>query len=164
MTIIVCPLDEAAEACAAHGAGHVISLLAPPAETPDFVGPAARLRLSFNDIVVPTDGLIEPNTHHIARFLDFLDGWDRRSPLLIHCWAGVSRSTAAGYIAATLRDGPGSEELLAARLRQRAPFATPNSLIVALADQALGRQGAMTAAIAAIGRGAETAKGVLFRL
>ena len=164
MTIIVCPLDEAAQACATHGAGHVISLLAPPADTPQFIGPAARLRLSFNDIVTPTEGLIEPNANHIERLLDFLEGWDRHSPLLIHCWAGVSRSTAAGYIAATLRDGPGSEIALAARLRERAPFATPNSLIVALADQALGRQGAMTAAIAGIGRGAETAKGVLFRL
>jgi predicted protein tyrosine phosphatase len=164
MTIIVCPLDEAAEACATHGPGHVISLLAPPAEAPEFVGPAARLRLRFNDIIVPTEGLIEPNANHIADLLDFLEGWDRSSPLLIHCWAGVSRSTAVGYLAATLRDGPGSEIALAARLRERAPFATPNSLIIALADQALGRQGAMTTAIAGIGRGAEAARGVLFRL
>ncbi len=164
MTIIVCPLDEAAQACVTHGAGHVISLLAPPAETPEFTGPAFRLRLRFNDIVTPTEGLIEPNANHIAQLLAFLEGWDRSSPLLIHCWAGVSRSTAAGYVAATLRDGPGSEIALAARLRERAPFATPNSLIIALADQALDRRGAMTAAIAAIGRGADTAKGALFRL
>jgi predicted protein tyrosine phosphatase len=164
VTIIVCPLDDATEACSTYGASHVISLLAPPADTPDFAGPASRLRLRFNDIVVPTEGLIEPNANHIAHLLEFLEGWDRASPLLIHCWAGVSRSTAAGYIAATLRDGPGSETALAARLRERAPFATPNSLLIALADQAMGRQGAMTAAIAAIGRGAETARGALFRL
>ena len=164
MTIIVCPLDAAADACAAHGAGHVISLLAPPAMAPDFPGPAERLLLSFNDIVGPAEGLIAPDAHHIRRLLAFLETWDRRSPLLIHCWAGVSRSTAAGYVAATLRDGPGSEAALASTLRERAPFATPNSLIIALADQALGRQGAMTAAIAGIGRGAETAKGALFRL
>jgi predicted protein tyrosine phosphatase len=164
MTVIICPLDAAVEACAAHAATHIISLLAPPAEAPLFAVPAARLRLSFNDIVTPADGLVAPNVQHIEQLLEFLDGWDRASPLLIHCWAGVSRSTAAGYIAATLRDGPGSEAPLAARLRQRAPFATPNSLMVALADQALGRQGAMTAAIAGIGRGAETSQGALFRL
>lgn len=164
MTVIVCPLDAAVDACADHAATHIISLLAPPAEAPLFAGTAARLRLSFNDIVTPTDGLVAPDAQHIERLLEFLTSWDRASPLLIHCWAGVSRSTAAGYIAATLRDGPGSEAALAARLRQRAPFATPNSLIVALADQALGRHGAMTAAIAAIGRGAETSQGALFRL
>ncbi len=164
MTIIVCPLDEAAQACATHGASHVISLLAPPADTPDFAGPASRLRLRFNDIVLPAEGLIEPNASHIAGLLEFLQTWDGNSPLLIHCWAGVSRSTAVAYVAATLRDGPGSEVALAARLRERAPFATPNSLIVALADRAMGRHDAMTAAIAGIGRGAETAKGVLFQL
>lgn len=164
MTVIVCPLDAAVDACGAHATTHIVSLLAPPAETPVFGGPAARLRLSFNDIVAPAEGLVAPNPQHIERLLEFLEGWDRRSPLLIHCWAGVSRSTAAGYIAATLRDGPGSETALAERLRRRAPFATPNSLIVALADQALGRQGAMTAAITAIGRGAETARGALFEL
>jgi predicted protein tyrosine phosphatase len=164
MTVIVCPLDAAIDACGALAATHVVSLLAPPAETPAFDGPAARLRLSFNDIVTPAEGLVAPNPRHIEQLLGFLEGWNRLSPLLIHCWAGVSRSTAAGYIAATLRDGPGSETALAARLRRRAPFATPNSLIVALADRALGRQGAMTAAIDAIGRGAETDKGRLFEL
>ncbi len=164
MTIVVCPLDAAAQACATHGASHVISLLAPPAKAPEMAGPAARLLLSFNDIVAPADGLIAPSASHIERLLEFLQRWDGRSTLLIHCWAGVSRSTAVGYVAATLRDGPGSEAALAARLRQRAPFATPNRLIVALADEALGRQGAMTAAIAVIGRGAETSQGALFHL
>jgi len=164
MTVIVCPLDVAAEACATHGAGHIVSLLAPLAQSREFFGPAARLRLNFNDIVAPTEGLVAPNADHIAQLLEFLEGWDRRSPLLIHCWAGVSRSTAAGYIAATLRDGPGSETALAARLRRRAPFATPNSLIVTLADEMLGRSGAMTAAITAVGRGAEATRGALFKL
>ena len=164
MTVIVCPLDAALDACNANAATHIVSLLAPPAATPEFGGPVARLRLSFNDIVTPSEGLVAPNPQHIEQLLEFLEGWDRRSPLLIHCWAGVSRSTAAGYIAATLRDGPGSETALAERLRRRAPFATPNSLIVALADDALSRHGAMTAAISEIGRGAETDKGALFRL
>lgn len=164
MTVIVCPLDAAVEACQTHAATHVISLLAPPAAAPQFAGPATRLHLSFNDIVEPKAGLIAPDAQHIDQLLSFLGSWDRRSPLLIHCWAGVSRSTAVGYIAATLRDGPGSEVPLAERLRQRAPFATPNRLIVALADARLGRSGAMTSAIREIGRGAETDQGALFQL
>lgn len=164
MTIIISPLDEAVEACVAHDATHIVSLLAPPATAPHFPGGAERLLLAFNDIVEPRDGLVAPDAGHIARLLQFLQTWDRRSPLLIHCWAGVSRSTAVGYIAAGLRDGPGSEIDLAQRLRERAPYATPNRLIVALADEALGRNGAMSAAIAAIGRGAETSKGAPFSL
>ena len=142
MTVIVCPLDAAVDACRVHAASHVVSLLAPPAAAPDFDDGASRLLLSFNDIVAPAAGLVAPDAGHIAQLLAFLDSWDRRSPLLIHCWAGVSRSTAVGYVAATLRDGPGSEVALARRVRQRAPFATPNSLIVALADERLGRGGA----------------------
>jgi len=164
MTIVVCPLDDAMTACRTYAATHIVSLLAPPATAPDFSGDAARLHLAFNDIIAPADGLIAPDKAHIRRLLNFLETWDRRSPLLIHCWAGVSRSTAAGYVAATLRDGPGSEMVLAQRLRGRAPVATPNRLLVSLADEMLQRNGAMTAAIEAIGRGADTDKGALFEL
>jgi predicted protein tyrosine phosphatase len=164
MTVIVCPLNAAAGACRDHAPSHIVSLLAPPDKAPTYDSPALRLHLAFNDIVAPAKGLTAPRRRHVEKLLRFLDGWDRASPLLIHCWAGVSRSTAAGYIAATLRDGPGSEAALAARLRLAAPFATPNSLLIALADNLLGRDGAMTTAIHAIGRGAETAFGAPFRL
>lgn len=164
MTVIVCPLDAAADACRDHTPTHIVSLLAPPAQAPVFDTPAARLHLSFNDIVVPSEGLIAPDAGHVARLIAFLDGWNGVSPLLIHCWAGVSRSTAAAFVAATLRDGPGSEAAVAQQLRQAAPFATPNRLIVALADDLLGRNGAMTNAVGAIGRGCDTDIGALFRL
>ena len=163
MTIVVCPLDAAAEACRRYAPGRVISLLAPPTQDPDFETVAAPLHQAFNDIVEPQDGLVPPDATHAARLLAFLADWDGRSVVLIHCWAGVSRSTAAAYVAASLRDGPGSETGLAHRLRQAAPFATPNRLLVALADRMLGRNGAMTAAIDGIGRGADCDQGALFK-
>ncbi|MDB5521190.1 MAG: hypothetical protein JWQ82_787, partial [Tardiphaga sp.] len=54
---------------------------------------------------------------------------------------------------------PGREHAIADALRRRAPFATPNALMVAIADDVLARDGRMIAAIARIGRGAEAFAG-----
>ena len=163
MTIVVCPLDAVGAACATHAPPHTIGLLGPDAPLPA-ISSGARLDLRFNDIVAETEGLVAPSDRHVAQFIAFLADWDRASPLLIYCWAGVSRSTAGALIAAAVRDGPGVEAQAAQRLRQVAPFATPNRRLITLADAQLRRGGAMTAATEAIGRGAETSMGALFRL
>ena len=36
-----------------------------------------------------------PDDEHVERLVDFVRGWDRAAPLVIHCYAGISRSTAA---------------------------------------------------------------------
>jgi predicted protein tyrosine phosphatase len=143
-----------------------VTLIGPLAEVPQCLGApnASRLHLSFNDIVEPTEGLTLPGADHIDELIGFCRGWDRASPLLIHCWAGISRSTAAAFIAATDRLGPGSEAALAQALREASPTAFPNRRMIALADAALGRGGAMTGAINAIGRGVEAPAGTVFEL
>ncbi len=93
--------------------------------------------------------------------LEFLRQWERRRPLVIHCYAGVSRSTAAAFVALcalTSRD----EIEIAENLRLISPTATPNRRLVALADEILSRQGRMVAAIDSIGRGAECFEGEVF--
>lgn len=165
MTVIVCPMEAASAQCVSRAAQRAVSLLSPNLAPPVLDLPAERrLHLAFNDIAEPSEGLVHPTEAHIAALLGFLHDWDRSSPLLLHCLAGVSRSTAAGYVAACLREGPGSERDVARRLRAAAPFATPNPLIIALADGMLGRGGAMVAAVAAIGRGADCAQGSPFDL
>ena len=126
--------------------------------------PPHRLDLRFNDITDPREGLIPPSEADMAALLAFEACWDGARPLLIHCWAGVSRSTAVAYVIACARSEPGQEQGWAERLRFAAPTATPNPLIVALADHLMKRDGAMTRAIATIGRGAETAWGAPFVL
>lgn len=79
--------------------------------------------------------------------------------MLVHCWAGVSRSTAAAYVILCDRLGPGRELEIARALRWRAPHACPNSLMVRLADEALGRNGRMTGAVEEMGRGIVVAEG-----
>ena len=76
----------------------------------------------------------------------------------------MSRSTAAAFILACQREPGLSEVDIAAALRSASPIATPNPLMVALADAALGRNGRMIAAIAAIGRGADYAPYTSFDL
>jgi predicted protein tyrosine phosphatase len=73
---------------------------------------------------------------------------------VVHCYAGVSRSTAAAYVTVCTLNPGRSEASIAQALRRASPTATPNIRIVALADDMLGRNGRMVDAIAAIGPGA----------
>ncbi len=163
--IVVCPLSRLAATLEESGAGSVVTLLARgmSATLPD-LGPVRHLKIDISDITQPQDGHVMPGEADIERLFAFVATWDRRSPLLIHCYAGVSRSTAAAY-AATCALSPGlDEDQLASRLRAASATATPNPRLVALADAALGRGGRMVAAIRGIGRGEDCFEGGVFRL
>jgi predicted protein tyrosine phosphatase len=164
--IVVCSLRAAAEQVAVIGATKAISILGSQSEHPTFesVQTDNHLRLTFNDIAIATPGLTAPGAHDMVKLLTFIRQWDRTSPLLIHCWAGVSRSTAAGYIATCLLQPERDEDELAWELRQASPSATPNPMLIKLADESLGRDGRMRRAIANIGRGADAFEGSPFRL
>ena len=84
--------------------------------------------------------------------------------MVVHCYAGISRSTAAAYIGLCALRPDLDEFLLAERLRRAAPSATPNARLVAAADRLLGRRGRMSEAIAAIGRGVDAFEGTPFAL
>ena len=77
--------------------------------------------------------------------------WDRREPMLIHCFAGLSRSTAAAFITLCAINPDTPEEIIAGALRRSSDTAVPNKLFVALADEELGREGRMSAALAGMG-------------
>ncbi|MCS0502378.1 tyrosine phosphatase family protein [Ancylobacter mangrovi] len=164
--IHVCPLSRLEETVTRTGAGHVLSVIntGTPVALPACVAPGNHLFVGFNDITAPQDGLIHPAAEHVEAILGFTRRWPRRAPLVVHCFAGISRSTASAYIAACALN-PGRDEAGIARaLRLASPIATPNALLVALADEALGRKGRMVEAIAAIGRGEEAMENVPFEL
>jgi predicted protein tyrosine phosphatase len=123
-----------------------------------------HLRLTFHDIAAPAPGLEPPQKRDMTALLEFLRGWDKSSPMIIHCWAGISRSTAAGYIASCLLKPDADEIHLAQQLREASPSATPNPMLIALADEALQRGGRMRRAIADIGRGADAFEGTPFKI
>ncbi len=164
--IHVCPLSRLPETLAASGAVRMISLLSADSavERPAHLPAADHLHLAFHDILREQEGYIAPSGKHIEAILAFAKRWDRQRPLLVHCFAGISRSTAAAYIIAAAHDSEQDEAALAQRLRALSPTATPNLRMIALADDILGRRGRMTAAIRAIGRGADAFEGVPFVL
>lgn len=144
----------------------MITLLSPGSliDTPPGLGPGGHLSLGMNDIPAPAEGLTPPVADHVDQILDFIGRWDLERPLLVHCWAGVSRSTATAFITACALNPHADEAVIATEIRQLSPTASPNPLLVAYADERLGRGGRMQAAIAAIGPGAECWEGTPFEL
>lgn len=143
----------------------LLTLLSPKSSEHDWTGltPARHLELAFHDIIEPTSGLIAPDAKMIASILDFGRAATDERPMLIHCWAGISRSSAAAYMIACACN-PGYERAIADELRKRSSFVTPNRLMVQLADDQLGRGGRMAEAIARLGRGADAFEGAPYQL
>lgn len=164
--IYVCPITRVNETVTAAGAVRLVTLLngGTPFERPATIAAANHLFLSMNDIVDEQEDMIAPGLHHVEALLGFVRGWDRERPLVVNCFAGISRSTAAAYIAAAALAPSRDEAELAWTLRRLSPSATPNARLVRHADALLGRNGRMVAAIEAIGRGAEAFEGTPFGL
>jgi predicted protein tyrosine phosphatase len=110
------------------------------------------------------EGHILASDTHVGELLAFVKQWDRAHPMLIHCYAGVSRSTAAAFIAACALSPRRDEHEIAQAIRRHSPTATPNALLVSIADGMLGRDGRMAAAVEKIGRGRDCFEGVPFAL
>ena len=164
--IHVCPLSRIDVAVEETGARTMITLL--QAGTA-MVRPVAieldrHLFLALSDIIEPMDGHILPGEQHVRTLLDFARRWDREAPMLIHCFAGVSRSTAAAFIAACALNPKRDEFEIANAIRAASPTATPNARLVAVADVILNRQGCMAEAVASIGRGETCIEGIPFSL
>ena len=162
----VCPLALVGETVAKTGARSLLTLLSPgtTVERPFAIAPKRHLYLALSDIVEPTPGQVLPEAAHLDDLIGFVRGWDRAEPMVIHCFAGVSQSTAAAYIAACALKPAGEEFAIATALRAASPTASPNGRLVALADNALGRRGRMNEAIATIGRGEACFEGTPFAL
>ena len=165
-TLHVCSLSRLSETVAATGAGHVLTLInaGTPVERPASIQSEHHRTIGFNDIVEPMDGAVLPGEAHVEALLDFARAWDRARPVVIHCYAGISRSTAAAFITACALKPERDEAEIARALRAASPSATPNRLLVAIADRLLERDGRMVAAVAAIGRGSEAFEGEPFCL
>jgi predicted protein tyrosine phosphatase len=164
--IHVCSLARLHETVEDTGARHVVSLLADEdrIERPSAIVEENHLWLRLHDISSPLDGYIMPDEEHVADLLKFVRRWDRRAPLVVHCYAGISRSTASAYATICALNPHRDEGSIAHALRLASPTATPNIRIVSLADQMLGRDGRMIAAIETIGRGEIAIEGNPFRL
>ncbi len=158
MRLIVGPERHWASASQLAPTADVLLLRSPGAD-PATLEAQGSLTVCFNDIAEPRAGLVAPDATAVGQILAF---GRARPEVAVLCFAGVSRSTAAAYALACQATEAGREMGLAQALRRLSPAATPNPLVVSLADDALGRQGRMVAAIEAIGRGAEAFEGPVF--
>jgi predicted protein tyrosine phosphatase len=154
--ITICGIPELGEH-SASGVTHVLSILGPstpdPAEFASFA-PHRRLILRFHDVIEPQPDQIGPTREDVERLLAFGRevGDTPLAHLLVHCRAGVSRSTAAAALILMQAnpEWPASAALDAvAALR---PRAWPNLLILELGDALLGRNGEIAAAAGVIYR------------
>ncbi|HME25963.1 MAG TPA: protein-tyrosine-phosphatase, partial [Acetobacteraceae bacterium] len=139
---------------------HVLSILDPHWPVPDAFGAYGqhtRLELRFHDVIEASNSdMIAPQREHIADLLAFgrelLPQRHDDAHLLVHCHAGVSRSTAsmALILAQALPDIPANrifQEVLHIR-----PQAWPNLRMLEIGDAMLGRRGELVAAAAGVYR------------
>lgn len=164
--IHVCSLARLHETVDEIGASHVVTLIKDISLVmrPQRISPENHLLLDMDDIAQPLEGYVAPCEEHVADLIRFIRGWDRAAPLVVHCYAGISRSTAGAFVAACMLNPQRDEQEIAEALRAASPTASPNPLIVYHADRMLGRDGRMVAAIAAIGQGIQVYPADPFRL
>ena len=164
--LYVCSLSKLQQTAEETGAKSLVTLISggTPVERPNSIAPDDHLFLAFNDIIEPMDGLTPPAAEHVETLIEFGKKWNGEAPMIVHCWAGISRSTAGAYIIACARNPDADERNLADALRKASPSATPNARLVAFADEILGREGRMIRSIQQIGRGANAYEGTPFML
>jgi predicted protein tyrosine phosphatase len=148
----LCGLDELAEHREAR-VSHVLSILDPEWPAPEIFasfGAHERLELRFHDVIEEGPGTIPPEPAHIDRLLEFGRVLGRApapgAHLLVHCHAGVSRSSAAIALLIAQAAPHRSGSAIFAELRRIRPQIWPNLRIVELGDRALGRDGDLIAA------------------
>jgi len=164
--IHVCSLPALPETVRATGASHILSVMAKvdQVQRPASVLEINHLRVQVDDITEHMDGFVVPCERHIEQILNFVRNWDRGAPMVVHCFAGISRSTASAFAAACMLNPHRDEIAIARQIRAASPIAQPNRLIVSLADKALGRDGRMLRALDEMGPGSMIVEGRPFRV
>ena len=152
-TLTICGLDELDDH-SARGVTHVLSILDPgwpePAAFLAF-DPHFRATFHFHDAIEPGPGILLPEKADVAAILAFgREVGDDVRHLLIHCHAGISRSTAAMLMILAQALPHEGEDAVVGRLLHIRPQAWPNSRMIGFADELLGRDGRLSAAVGRI--------------
>ena len=153
--IHVCSLARLHDTVRETGARHIVTLIKDVSlvHRPATIPAENHLLLDMDDIVDHVDGYVAPAEEHVGELLRFVRKWDRTAPLVVHCYAGISRSTAGAFVTACALNPNRDEAAIARAIRDASPTAWPNIRIVAHADRLLNRDGRMVSAIRDIGPG-----------
>ena len=165
-SILVCPLSAVPYLVPHSKASRLVTCLQEEIAVarPEGIAADKHLRLPVHDITMTMPGCIAPSPGHIAALIAFAHAWDGEGTMIVHCWAGISRSTAAAFPALCAINPHACERAIATRLRQATPTAQPNRLMVEIADRTLGRNGRMLSALEAIGPGRYASEATPFAL
>lgn len=161
--IHVCSLARLNTTVAETGARYVVTILR-HSDRVALPGHINHLVLNVDDISTPMHGYTAPEDEHVAKLIAFAGRWDRAAPMVVHCFAGISRSTAGAFVAACALNPKRDELQIAQAIRRASRTAMPNARIVALADTLLARDGRMIRAVESIGPADFAEEGVPFRL
>jgi predicted protein tyrosine phosphatase len=164
--IHVCSLARLHNTVGETGARHVVTLMKDVAlvQRPPSIVETNHLLLEMDDITMPIEGYIHPSEQQVQQLITFVTNWDRSAPLVVHCFAGISRSTAGAFITACALNPKRDERVIAKLIRSASPTAQPNSRLVSLADTMLNRNGRMIAAIEGIGSATPATEAAPFRI
>lgn len=126
----------------------LVSIGDPDAPAPEgFENVTHRLRLLFED----TDDAAGPRQRDVQRIIRLARKFvGKKARILVHCEAGISRSSAAAIIMYAVVLGPGKEAEAFERVMRQRPIASPNGRMIELADGLLKRDGALIRALAAM--------------
>lgn len=151
----VCGVSELADELA-KGASHLVSITDPDVALGvdvDMLDADHRLHLSFHDVIRATVHLSAAGEADMARVLAFGAGIAAASAppsrIVVHCTAGVSRSSAVTMVLLAQAGGVAAVEDLLAVMRDEGRIFWPNLRLIALGDRALGLEGALIDAILA---------------
>ena len=151
-TLTICGLQELDEH-SARSVTHVLSILDPGWPEPEAFftyDPHRRTTLHFHDEIEPAPGIELPRREHMEQILAFGRSLQRDlaerpdAHLLVHCHAGISRSTAAMTALLAQADSSLDEDTIFERVLAVRPKAWPNSLMIGFADELLSRGGRLT--------------------
>ena len=156
--IHICSLKMVGTLAAQIKPSHVLSLLGDAnlfPQTPAGIAAINHLKLNVADISAQQDGMITPGADHIEELIAFGRRWAKENagtrPLLVHCFAGISRSTASALTIACALRPKTLEQTFADALRDSSASAQPNSLMIEHADDLLARNGRLIEAVNGMG-------------
>ncbi len=164
LRVTICGLDELAGHCAL-GVTHVLSILDPgwpePEPLRDFEL-SRRLKLNFHDVIEAEPGWIAPERFDVELLLAFgrslgeiadeAGAEPAATHLLVHCHAGVSRSTAAAILLLAQHEPARSAQNVVGQVIRARPRAWPNLRMIEMGDELLGRDGEIVASVRALYR------------
>ena len=159
--VTVCGIPELPQH-ASTGVSHVLSIIDSheprPAALDDYFEIDHEL-IRFDDVVAEYPGYEACTPAHIEKVLAFGERVhaNPQGHVLVHCHAGISRSTAAAAILMA-QHAPGQEEAAFLKLLGMRKHGWPNTRMVEFADTLLKRDGAMLRGLVAYRRALIDAK------